>query len=398
MNIFRQKRFLSVALGHLMIDIMNGQRVVLLPFISVLMGLSNTTLGFLGSVYVISAALMQPIFGWMSDRFGPKWLVAGGVLWMAGFLSLALILPGWVGIGFLIVASLGSGMFHPAGAAQATLEGLRNGSGKETVTASYFFLAGQTGYFLGPLLGGFLLNRWGLRGILLVSLIAIPIGILSAISLNGSRLVKSQADGASKGQSNALRVGWLQIAALVVIITCQAWAQQNISSFLPKYLSDLGKPASYYGLMASIYMGGAALGNLSAGYLGERMEKRWILVGSLGVAAVPLGLIVLLAQSGWLVPTILWAGFCLGAAYTIAVVLGQRLIPGGMGLASGLILGFVFSSGALGVALTGVLADAWGFERVFIMTAGIAVVGAIASLLLRRQDERVELSSTDHGE
>ena len=188
MNIFKDKRFASVALGHLVIDILNGQRIVILPFLSVLMGLSNTTLGIVGSVYVISAALMQPIFGWMSDRWGPKWLAAGGVLWMGTFLSLALILPGWVGITFLVIASLGSGMFHPAGAAQATSIGQESRDNRETVTASYFFLMGQMGYFIGPLVGGLLLNHWGLPGILVVSILAIPLGIYIAASLNGSRL------------------------------------------------------------------------------------------------------------------------------------------------------------------------------------------------------------------
>ena len=85
---------------------------------------------------------------------------------------------------------------------------------------------------------------------------------------------------------------------------------------------------------------------------------------------------------------VLLAGFFLGAAYTIVVVLGQKLIPGGMGLASGLILGFVFSSGALGVAFTGGLADLWGFDRVFLMTAAIALVGGFASLFLTRDEKK----------
>jgi len=388
MNIFKDKRFASVALGHLVIDILNGQRIVILPFLSVLMGLSNTTLGIVGSVYVISAALMQPIFGWMSDRWGPKWLAAGGVLWMGIFLSLALILPGWVGITFLVIASLGSGMFHPAGAAQATSIGQESRDNRETVTASYFFLMGQMGYFIGPLLGGLLLNHWGLPGILVVSILAIPLGIFIAASLNGSRLGSTAKVIKNPGVKNGAKLGWVSILALVILTAAQSWSTQNISNFLPKYLSDLGQPATYYGMMVSVYMLGSAFGNITAGYLGARYDKRWIVLASLGLAGVPIALFVRFIDSWWLVLMVALAGFFLGAAYTIVVVLGQKLIPGGMGLASGLILGFVFSSGALGVAFTGGLADLWGFDRVFLMTAAIALVGGFAALFLSRDEKK----------
>jgi FSR family fosmidomycin resistance protein-like MFS transporter len=389
MDIFKEKRFVSVALGHLIIDIMNGQRIVILPFLSVLMGLSNTTLGIVGSVYVITAALMQPVFGWMSDRWGPKWLAAGGVLWMAVFLSLALIFPGWLGIVFLVIASQGSGMFHPAGAAQATSIGHSFRDNHETVTASYFFLMGQMGYFIGPLAGGLLLNHWGMPGILVITILAIPLGIYIATSLNGSRLGSTpKVSAKSPANHGARKVGWVGLVALVVLTAAQSWSQQNISNFLPKYLSDLGQPATYYGMMASIYMLGSAFGNISAGYLGARFEKRWIVLASLVLAGAPIALFVRFIDSWWLVVMVLLAGFFLGAAYTMVVVLGQKIIPGGMGLASGLILGFVFSSGALGVAFTGGLADLWGFERVFLMTAGIALAGGFAALFLSRDEKK----------
>jgi FSR family fosmidomycin resistance protein-like MFS transporter len=71
-------------------------------------------------------------------------------------------------------------------------------------------------------------------------------------------------------------------------------------------------------------------------------------------------------------------------AYTVIVVMAQRLIPGGAGLASGLILGFIFSSGALGGLLTGYMADWLGLPLVFTMSAGLVVLGAVATYWLER--------------
>src|SRR4030067_1149705 len=86
--------FSSVALSHFAVDLLNGQRAVILAFLSVSLGLSNTTLGFFSTIYVITGALFQPIFGYFADRSGPRWVVSGGVLWIAGFFSLALVTPG----------------------------------------------------------------------------------------------------------------------------------------------------------------------------------------------------------------------------------------------------------------------------------------------------------------
>jgi FSR family fosmidomycin resistance protein-like MFS transporter len=67
----------------------------------------------------------------------------------------------------------------------------------------------------------------------------------------------------------------------------------------------------------------------------------------------------------------------------VIVVQAQKVIPGGMGLASGLTLGFIFSSGSLGTMFTGLIADAWGYQPVFFFTAAIALAGGLLSLYLK---------------
>ena len=65
----------------------------------------------------------------------------------------------------------------------------------------------------------------------------------------------------------------------------------------------------------------------------------------------------------------------------IGEVLAQRIIPGGMALASGLILGFIFSSGALGLLYTGHLAELYGFPYVLTFTTGMVLVASPLALL-----------------
>ena len=71
--------------------------------------------------------------------------------------------------------------------------------------------------------------------------------------------------------------------------------------------------------------------------------------------------------------------------HSIIVVLAQRMISGGMALASGLILGFIFSAGALGLLVTGPLSENYGFPSVLVMTTGLVLLASPLALMLKEQ-------------
>jgi predicted MFS family arabinose efflux permease len=189
------------------------------------------------------------------------------------------------------------------------------------------------------------------------------------------------------GRINQLN-GWkkraLPLMAFALLAAFQAWSQQNIITFMPKYLSDLGQSASVYGLATAIFVGGSAIGGTIGGNLADRFGKRRVAASSLALASIPLFLISRLGWSPWYYLLIPLAGGLTGTVHSILVVLAQRAIPGGMALASGLILGFMFTSGALGTLLCGYLADQWGFPPVFLLTAGIVLIASVLALTLRK--------------
>jgi FSR family fosmidomycin resistance protein-like MFS transporter len=154
-------------------------------------------------------------------------------------------------------------------------------------------------------------------------------------------------------------------------------------TFLPKYLYDLGLAAAQYGLIVALFLGGSALGNAVGGILADRFGKRRVAVVALGLAAIPVYIVSVIGWSPWLFLLAFLAGFTTGSVHSILVVLAQRHIPGGMAFASGIILGFMFTSGALGTLASGYLADLWGFPPVFRMTAGIAVAASVLALTLK---------------
>ncbi len=372
--------FSSIALGHLMVDLLNGSRAVLLAYLSGPLGLTNANLALISTLYVWTASITQPVFGWLTDRFGPRWLAAGGMFWMMSFYFLAMLTPGTKALVFLIVASLGSAALHPAGASQATLRGRTHYAGRETTAASFFFVFGQTGYFLGPIIAGPLLGTFGLPGLL------IPAGLFMPVAVNiGWQLRHTRPPKPTEEAPSALKIRhsfWF-IAALVTVAILQAWAQQNMITFVPKYLKDMGQAPAIYGLITGLFMGGSALGNVIGGHLADRFGKARVAGIILASASIPLFLVSKVGWSPWLYLLVPLSGMLTGSVHSIVVVTAQGIIKGGMALATGLILGTMFSAGAFGTLLSGPLADSWGFPPVFQMTAGLVLTASLITLRLK---------------
>jgi MFS transporter, FSR family, fosmidomycin resistance protein len=370
--------FSSIALSHLMVDVFNSARPVLLTYL----GLTETQIAWISTIYIWASALTQPFFGWLSDRVGPRWLAAGGVLWMTVFFSGAVYFPGAGGLICLIIAALGSSSFHPVGTAQATLQGRNHLAGRETTAASLFFMAGQLGHFIGPIITGLILARLGLPWLLILSIVSIPIGFSLAYQLrhnhphpkpkNGDNTIRLQAS-----------VGFILLLAIVA--TLQSWSQSNMIAFVPKYLKDMGLSVVTYGNIAGLFMGGSALGNVIGGHLGDKYTKRKVAATALLLAALPIYIMSQIGWSPWLYILIPLAGASTGSVHSIMVVLAQRMISGGMALASGLILGFIFSAGALGLLFTGPLAENYGFPTVLMLTTGLVLVASPLALMLKEK-------------
>jgi FSR family fosmidomycin resistance protein-like MFS transporter len=302
---------------------------------------------------------------------------------MGLFLSLAMSIRGMGALPLLILAGLGSAAFHPAGAKEATLRGQTHFNGREITAASYFFFFGQSALFFGPIIGGPLLDHFGTHGLLILPVFTLPLSLYVNRQLrNRSTPPQSYKNGTTGEEIN--RPDRILIFALALVAALQAWSQQNMITFLPKYLLDLGQTATIYGMVSALFMGGSALENVGGGYLADVFGKRSVAMTALALASLPLFTISKVSWSSWLYLLVPLAGALTGSVNSILVVTAQRSIPGGMALASGLIYGFMFSAGALGTMLSGSLADAWGFPPVFQMTGILTLIAAGFSLFLTR--------------
>lgn len=368
--------FMAAGLGHFSVDLLNGTRATLLTFLSPTLGLNNAALGTISTIYVWASAAAQPIFGWLADRIGTRWLAALGIFWMFAFFELSMLTVGPLGIIFLVFASFGSAAFHPVGTMEATLVGREQYAGRETTAASWFFFFGQFGLFLGPTISGVLLSRFGLTGLMGLAILLVPISLNAGWQLRYRHLAHA-AHRKSEAALTRPAADRKLIITLALMGGLQAWAQQNMITFVPKYLADLGQTPATYGLVSGLFMGGSAFGNVIGGNLADRFGKQRIVMTMLLLSTIPLFIISQIGWSHWLFILVPLAGFFTGSVHSIVVVAAQRALPMGMATASGLTLGFIFSAGALGTLLSGPLADSFGWPPVFQLTAGLTLFAAL---------------------
>lgn len=383
MSMLTDVSFMAVALAHLAVDILNAQRGLLLAAWSIPLGLTNTAIGLVSMLYSFAASLSQPAFGVMADRAGPRRLAVGGVIWMAACFGLALVVQGYLALALLILSALGSAAFHPAGAMESSEIGKLHFRGEAMTAASLFFMFGQAGYSIGPAVGGLLVGEWGPAGLLLLVPVVLSSGLFAANHFRVAVPVAPVAGQPRLRLTTGLR--WTALAAFILVVAFRSWSQTNLLTFLPKYYSDAGFSATVYGVIAALFMGGSALGGVGGGWMGDRFGGRMVTVWSLVLGAVPLALYPQLGLTPWAYLLAPLAGALTGFSHTILVVQAQGMMPGSMGAASGLILGFMFASGALGTLISGVQADRSGWDAMFLTTAAITLIAGLLALAIPRQ-------------
>ena len=393
------RRLSAVSFGHMAIDILNASIAMILAVLAVPFNISNAQIGLGSMAYALMGSLSQPFFGVLADRFGGRWLGAIGLLWTAVFYYAATFSQNYFTlIALMTVASLGSGAFHPQGAMNAGAAG----GHKATTGTSVFFLLGQMGLAIGPMVAGVLLEEIGMLGPRIMAAATLPFVAWMAFGLSKplvrvhdepppARPVEQRpraAGGplhASIGASQSLQTHrrWPALVAFAVLVALRASVHQIFYGLLPKYFSDLGFSPREFGFMVGVPSVAIALGSMTGGILGDRYEQPKIVLWSL-LAATPFSWLMLDIVDGWLFfPLAFTAGFLVGIPHSILVVMAQRFLPNRQGLASGAILGFTFASGAFGIGLAGPIADYSSLSAVMHVVALLPLLAALCAVFLR---------------
>ncbi len=383
LEILRNRPLATLMLGHFTIDMYAGLLPVLYPLLTRRFDLDLGTVGLVSLAYTGVASFSQPLFGWIADRYGTRF-TGLTLAWTAVTFATIGFAPTFPVLLLLAaLAGLGSGAFHPLGAVNASVvipEGQRN------TGMSVYVTGGTLGVALGPLVGAILFSVFGVRGTALMFLPGAGIALWLLAEMRQISL-RMPARAAGRGAAPAPPIPFGPLAVVVGVMMARMWTIFGIQAFIPTWYESLGYGPSFYGPLATTVILASAVGSIGSGTLADRFGRRTVLLGST-ILTVP----IVLLFAAFTGPIAFVTGALIGllAASTgpLLLVMAQQLMRGRAGMASGLILGLGFVTGAIGVPAMGALADATSIETAM-QAQTLVVLASLGLVWLLPTEDRV---------
>jgi FSR family fosmidomycin resistance protein-like MFS transporter len=375
----------AISLCHMINDIMQSLLAALYPLLALEFDLSFWQIGLMTFAFQVTASLLQPLVGLITDRKPmPQSLPVGMGSTLLGLVLLATA-PNYAGLlaGAMLIG-IGSAVFHPEASRVARLAS----GGKFGTAQSLFQVGGNFGSALGPLLAAFIVVPLGRPSVAAFALLAmVGMLILNRVGAWYGALARAQANG--RGQVAGHGLGRRHVTWAIVVLAVLTFSKNAYTASLTSYYTfflierfDIGiVPAQQ---MLFLFLAATAAGVMLGGLIGDRFGPLVVIWGSI-VGVLPFTLLlphVGLAMTGVLSVVI---GLILASAFPAIVVYAQALLPGRVGLVAGIFFGFAFGMGGIAAAVLGVLADARGIIWVFQACAFLPVLGLLTIFLPGRR-------------
>jgi len=379
----------GISFCHLLNDLVQSLLPSIYPILKASFHLTFGEIGFVTLAYQLTASLLQPFVGRYTDKRPlPFSLPFGMVFTLAGLILLGLAFN----LGSLLLAALlvglGSAIFHPESSRVARLAS----GGRHGLAQSFFQVGGNAGSAIGPLLAALIVQPRGQIGVLwfsIAALLAIPVLLRVARWYDSIHIRRSMAQPADAKKPTAVptRQVILALVLLLVLIFSKYFYLASISNFYIFYLiQHFGISVQSAQIHLFVFLGAVAAGTLIGGPVGDRYGRKLVILGSI-FGVLPFTLILPHANLFWTGPLTFVIGFILSSAFSAILVYGQELIPGRIGMVSGLFFGFAFGMAGIGAAVLGHLADVFGIINVYKITAWLPALGLFAVFLPRVQHE-----------
>jgi MFS transporter, FSR family, fosmidomycin resistance protein len=343
--------------GHFVTDINTGALPALLPFLKEYLNLTYTMTASIVLTFNITSSVVQPVFGYFSDRWSARWLLPTGCLVAPlGLALLALGSPyGWILL-FTGISGFGQASYHPE--AFKTVNAL---GGKRKATAiSLFLVGGSLGISFGPFLGTLFYKHFGVRG----SLFFLPLGIVmgAIFLLSSSWKIKIDLPSKKRQTETSEKTGrpLLPMGLLLIAVILRSATSLGMLTFVPFYFIDiLHRDAHTAGQHLSIFLLAASFGSTAGGPVADRYGYKKTVIVTLGIGSFCLYLFYL-TGGAWSFIFFTLSGFILFSSNAITMAMGQSFMPRDTAMASGLILGLAMGVGGIIVTGLGWVADHWG--------------------------------------
>jgi len=369
-----------LSFGHMCNDIVQGSLPALLPFLKERFALSYAVTGTLLMAAHLTSSVIQPIFGYFTDRRPFPLLMPLGCA-VTG-LGVALVPHSptfWWLVAFVMFTGLGTAAFHPEGfKATACIASERRATGM-----SLFSVGGNLGFAIGGPAAIFLVTGYGLpaASALLVPAAAAALLFLPALPAIRDRILSASAAPRRNGPGAVDRPLYA-VSLIILIVVLRSWTQLGLATYIPfLYQAQLKSDPAYVATLLFLFLGSGTVGTVIGGPLADRFGHRRFLFGSF-VLQIPL-VFLFLRATGW--PVFALAALLGGtivSTFSVTIVMAQELFPRRMATASGAIAGFAIGTGGVGVTLLGAVADRYGVPSATHLVNLLPALGVVLALLL----------------
>ncbi|POT98495.1 MULTISPECIES: MFS transporter [Enterobacteriaceae] len=371
----------AISLSHLLNDMLQSLILALYPLLQADFSLSFVQIGMITLTFQLASSVFQPVVGYYTDKHPMPWSLPIGMCFtLCGLVLLAL--AGSFHMVLLAAALVGTGssVFHPESSRVARMAS----GGRHGLAQSIFQVGGNFGSALGPLLAALIIAPYGKGNVgwfVLAALLAIV--VLAQVSrwyaaqhrVNKGR--KAVPERSPLPRNKVI----LAVSILLMLIFSKYFYMASISSYYTFYLMEkfhLSVQNAQFHLFA--FLLAVAAGTVIGGPVGDKIGRKYVIWGSiLGVA--PFTLILPYASLYWTGVLTAIIGFILASAFSAILVYAQELLPGRIGMVSGLFFGFAFGMGGLGAAVLGLVADHTNIFVVYKICAFLPLLGMLTIFL-----------------
>ncbi|MBI4962298.1 MAG: MFS transporter [Desulfomonile tiedjei] len=384
-NKFNLKILLILSLGHLVTDIYQGSLPALLPLLKEKLLLSYTMTGVIMMAANLTSSVVQPVFGYLSDKKEKIFLLPLGCLCAGiGFSLVGLPDEYAIVLALVMVSGLGVAAFHPEGYKTA-----RFFTGDKMATGmSVFSVGGNLGFAVGPIISLAIVTRLGFD--YLPAMIVLSLVFVALVSYAWGSVASPKQGTLEKAMSSegATRGVYLSLFLIIATVIMRSWTQIGLMTYIPFYYIDVLKGDPLYAAqLVSVFLIGGVVGTIGGSIIADRVGHKRYLIASLLLATVLFPLIFI-TEGLMLFVALGVVGMVLISSFTVTIVMAQELLPRNLGIASGLMVGFAIGTGGIGVTILGVIADHYGVPVALKSIWLLPLAGLLLSLPIRYRTPR----------
>jgi FSR family fosmidomycin resistance protein-like MFS transporter len=384
----------AISFCHFLNDMLTSLIPAIYPLLKTAFRLDFRDIGLITLTYQLTASLLQPLVGLHTDRRPKPYSLAVGMgLTLTGLLLLS-VAPSFGTI--LIAAALvgtGSSVFHPESSRVARMAS----GGQHGLAQSLFQVGGNAGLALGPLLAAFIVLPKGQSRIAWFSVAAF-VGMIMLAKVDGwagKNVAYKSKPGPTESEEHKIlpsRKVALSIAVLIALLFSKFFYLASLTSYYTFYLMyKFHVSIRSAQIHLFIFMGAVAVGTILGGPIGDRIGRKYVIWYSI-LGVLPFTLVLPYANLLWTGVLSVAIGLILASAFPTIVVYAQELLPGRVGMISGLFFGFAFGLGGVGAAVLGDLADRTGIGYVYHVCSFLPAIGLLAAFLPHLERTRLHVA------